>query len=985
MQITAKINTYYQRIIDLIIKLYHDDLSKAIPGHCMKITGLGLTELNFLWELIRERYNNINTFIVSDQASTDERFITATKLIELRNKQDAPLLVLIPSNSRTSAEDSYGNATFKEISLEGIEDKLKNQLTNDIPSEYSATLKSEILGYSNLFQIDSVNVINYLLSLEEKGYSKESIGNQLYFLGLLPDSDLLNKSDKIRARLNFNSKSISLLSSFYKPLYDRITELPLEPNTLQKELVRFIKAENNARSAYDICHLIYNKYSHLNFSNWQIPDLNFSHIKLYVNEINSSDLLIEEGIQILKAKKNSTSKVRVRFTMSQDPKDISDLAYFKIILMAVNGGAGEEIKILRKVKNSASNRAYRDVTVDLNANIIEEGSYFFKVWAEDAHGNILNNNDDFKEPRIQAAWEEGKANDSSILKETFDYKLTCDTDDFDYVVEENPEREENQRKDKLNNVLQAFFKLRIEKLKSGMEPDIPMPSETSNRWITELSKHTSTFHINYSDRHNYQINLSSKLRIIENIILKNEDHFGYVKTTLRSNSSAVGFENIRFVISEVSSIVPKEILTLRSEIFGKIKQSNKANNGVLETADIFNFTDIVRLYLKKISDWITSLQKQILEETEGVEKFNIQDLLVEIQMLDLVKVKTKLPDGKPTEAFLLSPLHPLRLAWWVQLIDVFTEWEERTHDYQGYKDAWFKGLSALFEGQLTPENNPLILVEPNTFKAFHYSGELAYGWGLYLNVLAEESKNGMTSVSRQMKHYFRQQFNITKENYVETEVSQALVVRHIKNYLIQHPYTDKLIINLFNAGDAGIFADSLVELEKEISFQNIKYEIRIFKGDDKIIEHGEALRTLINPESNISEEAEAFSQPSANRLFPKLRFSINSISDYLKSPAQYSAHLSFLISPFPITVELIKPYKQDRNFYLNGLIVSPTIAVDDSGNEIKWNRYIQGNEILPDYYGSGTIGVNLFDHLQTFVAGALASRFTSQYLLLNFV
>jgi DNA phosphorothioation-dependent restriction protein DptH len=41
MQMTTQINTYYQRIIDLILDLYHDDLSKAIPGHCMKITGLG--------------------------------------------------------------------------------------------------------------------------------------------------------------------------------------------------------------------------------------------------------------------------------------------------------------------------------------------------------------------------------------------------------------------------------------------------------------------------------------------------------------------------------------------------------------------------------------------------------------------------------------------------------------------------------------------------------------------------------------------------------------------------------------------------------------------------------------------------------------------------------------------------------------------------------------------------------------------------------
>ncbi|WP_228780256.1 methylation-associated defense system ATP-binding protein MAD8 [Aquiflexum lacus] len=943
----------------------------------MKITGLGLTELEFLWELIQEKYNNINTYIVSDDSATDEKFITATKLIEFRNKQDAPLLVLIPSNSRTSAEDSYGNATFKEISLEGIEQRLKEQLIRNIPSEYVTILKNEIFGNLNLNQIETVNVIDYLLSLEEKGYSMEAIGNQLYLLELIPDSALLSNKDKIRSRLNFNSKSIELLSSFNKPLYDRIAELPLEPNTLQKELVTFVKTENNARNLSEICNLIHRNYPNLNFANWQIPNLDFSHIKLYAEDIKSPDFSVEEGKQVLKAKENSTSKVRVRFTMSQNPKDIPGLAHFKIILMAVNVGSGEEIQILRKVKNSTSNRPYRDVTVDLNPNIMEEGSYFFKVLAEDEHGNILNNNDDFKETKIQSKWEDVKSNDNSILKSSFDFKLTCDTDDFDYVVEENPEREESQRKDKLNNVLQAFFKFRIEKLKSGMQIEYPEPSETSNIWISELTKHTSTYHINYSERHNYQVNISSKLRAIEDILLKNSDHLGYVKTTLRNNSSALGFEKIEFFKSEVSSIVPKEILSLRTEIFKKIQNSNASQNGVLETADIFNFVDSFRTYIEIISNWTASLKKQILEEDiKDDEKSSIQDLLVEVQMLDLVKVKTKLPDGKSAEAFLLSPLHPLRLAWWVQLIDVFTDWEKKTHDYQGYKDAWFKGLSNLFEGQLTPENNPLVLVEPGTFKAFHYSGELAYGWGLYLNVLSEESNNGMTSVSRQMKHYFRQLFNITKENYVETEVSQNLIVRHIRNYLVQHPYTDKLIINLFNAGDAGVFADSLVELEKETSFQNIKYEVRIFKGDDKIIEHGEALRTLINPESNISEEAESFSQPSANRLFPKLRFSINSISNYLKSPAQYSAHLSFLISPFPITVQLVKPYKQDRNFYLNGLIVSPTIAVNDSGHEIKWNRYIQGNEIIPNYSGSGSIGVNLFDHIQTFIAGALASKFT---------
>ena len=202
------------------------------------------------------------------------------------------------------------------------------------------------------------------------------------------------------------------------------------------------------------------------------------------------------------------------------------------------------------------------------------------------------------------------------------------------------------------------------------------------------------------------------------------------------------------------------------------------------------------------------------------------------------------------------------------------------------------------------------------------------------------------------------------------------MIRHIKNYLLQHPYTDKLIINLINAGDASVFADSFVELEKEPTFKNIKYEVRIFKGNDRIIEHGSGLKNLLNPEYNISEEAEAFSHPSVNRLFPKLRFSINTISDYLKDPARFTAHLSFQISPFPVKIELIRPVADNRNFYLNGVITDSSVLIDENRHEIKWNRFIQGNTLPIKYDGIGAQAVQLFENLQTFISSALASKYT---------
>tara|TARA_R110002096_G_scaffold282150_2_gene476160 strand:+ start:13915 stop:19341 length:5427 start_codon:yes stop_codon:yes gene_type:complete len=973
---TVNINIYYQKIINLILELHRPDFENASAGHCMKITGLGVLELEYLWDIIRDEHKHLDLHIISEVEKSDDRYITATKLIELRNKQDKPLLILIPSNSRTAAEDSYGNATFKEISLEGIENELVGALIDEIPDDVYDIISTDIINY-----LDPSNseIIDYLIAIAEDKYDVDSIGNNLYHLSLIPDNILLNQREKIRSRLNFNRESVELLSAFNKPLYDRIADLRLENDSIQKDIVDFLKKEKDAKNAKDICESINAGYSNLNFSNWPIPDLDFTHIKLITDEIKSTDLKVEEGTNVLFAQEGKIAKLKVRFRTNPNPKDIKDLKFFRIILMAVDGSNGEEISVLRKVKNSNSNRPYRDVTLELNPNIIEEGSYFIKVLAEDEHGNMLNADDEFRDSKIQKAWEQAKKDNSDTHKNSFPYKLTCDSDDFDYVIEDVIDRDEHQRKDKLNNVLQAFLKYRIDALKNDEEYHIPEPSETSNIWINDgKEKHSSTFHINYSDKHNYQINISTKLRQIENKFLENADSLGYVKSQMKSNKLAIGFEILEFVKSEVNEIAPKSLLKQRKEVFDAIINSNENGDGIFETANLFVHKEAIKKYVESYAKWTSKLKTQLeSDEIDLEEKTKFKEFLIELQMIDVSRVKSKLPDGSKVEALLISPLHPLRLAWTIQLIEVFEDWERKTKEFSGHKEAWSQHLEDLFIGNLSPENNQLVLIEPSSQKAYNYSGELSFGWGLYLSTISQESKNGMTSISRQLQHYLRLLFNITKDNYVETDLSLKLVIRHIKNYLAQHPYIDKLVVNLFNAGDAEVFSNAFVELEKEKAFENINYEVRIFKGNDKIIEHGESLKALINPESNISEEAEAFSQPSRNRLFPKLRFSINNITDFLRDPSSYTSHLSFLISPFPISIELIKPSIEDRNFYLNGLITDSSVLVDENGSQIKWNRFIQGNKLPIKYDSTGANGIKLFENIQSFVSSALVSKFTT--------
>lgn len=191
---------------------------------------------------------------------------------------------------------------------------------------------------------------------------------------------------------------------------------------------------------------------------------------------------------------------------------------------------------------------------------------------------------------------------------------------------------------------------------------------------------------------------------------------------------------------------------------------------------------------------------------------------------------------------------------------------------------------------------------------------------------------------------------------------------------MSHPYTDKLVINLFNAGDAAVFAQALIELEKIGLGLDLTYEIRLFT-DDNMLQSGEAFKELLDPEGygRTAVEAEVFSQASANRLFPKLRFSLNKISDFIDDHDKYQAHLSFLVNPFAVHTELVRPDELSRSFYLNGTICRDVVNAAKEGKSFVWNRYYS-NKTLPNPVSeSANMEVSLFARLQEATGKLLSS------------
>lgn len=952
---------YYNKFLALFVEEYKYELMQEAPGYCMKVTGLSLEKLEQLYPLIKELNPSLELYILSENQSGD-RYITPTKLIELRNDLNITLLVLIPVNSRTSAEDSYGDATFKELSILPIDSRILDSISSEIPEQFKPIIE-EIFVYLK-DKINLATAIQYLLYYELNEYTKESIGNGIYLFGLIPDRDLAENIGVIRKRLAFNVICSESLFDFSVSVSERIIKLPIPLDTLQKNIASFLQMETGCKTKHELSYNILEKYPELNFADWQIPlDPSSNNLTVSAEILPSKDMVEnkEDGGFSLSIQSGKKVKLKLRIFTDPIPRESKDLKNFRIILMNVDGmySIGE----VKKVKVTDGIKAYRDITFEIADGQYEDGSYFFHVVAEDEHGTILNQDDSFRQESVQEQWEIAKKNDAELTKSQFqmEYRvlLTSDTESFYLkLTDEDPELVET-RKAKIDNRLEAYFHYRIEKIRNNKDLDNPEPRRAE--WI-EGNLLSSIFHIQYNTSHNYQIILSRKLVDIERSLLQHNDSIGYLSVQLSANPTDHQLQSCQFTSADDNDklVFSQPLKEKRIELFKAIQESAPESTGVIETFDIFNHIQLVKDYLCEYKNWLTEVMKSSSDS-------HIKNTL---QQLDIVSLSVEMPDASYSSLKLITPLHPLRLTWLVNLFDLFQNWEKQSYEVISYQKTWWKNLENLFYGDLVPDVAPLVLVDSHKTNYYQYIGELTYGWGIYADP-SNHTNDSFVNIHRQIKSYLASILNIAKEKRIDSDISLSLVLRHLKNYIVQHPYTDKLVINIFNPGDAAVFARAMIELEQ--SGCDLQYEIRLFT-EDKLILPGDALRDLINPETQISENAESFSQAAENRLFPKLRFSVNDVTDFLKNSSSYQAHITFLVNPFSSETDLIRPEEEEQSFYLNGTITNPVIEITEKENEFTWSRYISDAPLKIPVNSEANIIVDLFALFQTCISESLSAN-----------
>lgn len=973
---------YYNRFLSHVIESYKTDLLQAQPGHCLKITGLALPELQTLIGNIRMVNPNMLVYILSDDLKGPD-YISATKLIELRNTATAPLLMLIPAGSRTSAEDSYGDATFRNLNVAELQGSFLDKLIDEIPDDKKGYWLA-LLPLINELKIPHELVVNYLLYVDDGHYEPEVWGDGLFLLGMLPDEKLFDDDKNVRWRFCFNHNICSELSDFSDPPADRVRRLPIKPQTIQKELVDFFYKEKNINTRNDIFYRIHDKYTHLNFAKWPLTteSVQTEDVTVFAEVIPGKDrekelVQTNEFGLVLNMLPNKKAKIKLTVASVPAPKDCPDLISFQILIVNRDNYVGT---VIRKFKLTTNRNKSRTITVNVPYKSLESGNYFLAVHALNPDDLVLDTDNPFKSEEEERRWQEAQKADSTLTRDNFRLQnpqtympFTNETSTFfvNIVDPDDPdsndligeEDESGKKWNRANCYLQGYIRHRINHMKDEEPTEVKeRPEEEkkdSSTWIE--GPLNDVFHFDFGFSEAFQIQLPKKLIFLEQVFLKHKDYLGQVHAKVGANPTDVKLKEADFTPLNPDIVIPDSLRESRQTLFSLISESASNGTGVSATFDLATNIGPLKQYITDYANWLRELGEQEMPEPKALEVQNIDTVLLDVEK----------PDGSSCTVRLLTPLHPIRLAWQVNLLELFEDWEQKTKEHKPYQKDWFRNLENLFKanGGLPLNAAPLIMAESAMNEPFQYVGELTYGWGFFAKQSIEEG-NAFASELRQLLDYTATLMNVSREKRVDTDVSPLLVRNHIVNYAKAHPYTDKLVINLFNPGDALVFAATMLNLER--NGLSLDYEIRLFTDDD-LMQPGAALNELLNPESSIADEAEAFAQASQNRLFPKLRFSRNKIKDFLANRNKYQAHISFLINPFPVQTELVRQDELSRSFYVNGLVCNNVVTQTTDGKTHVWHRYYSEKNLLQSITGFAEVSTGMFTNLQRMTAKVMSS------------
>ncbi len=987
-----------ERVHEELSAVVHEVISARLhesrPGHCLRVSSLQESVMRELCARLRDEFANTEVVLLLGpwQPASAPYDVTATRLVELRNEGTRPLLVFVPPGIKTAAEDSFGVSTFAEIDLRAAPRRLRTLLRNRLPAECQSLTDRAIqyLGETERLISDDDVVRYYLAMLESPRFEGldasehlEAAGAAIYQLHLLPDRGLFTAPDRIKQRLGRNVEVLSTIVDSTSPLLGRIHQLKLKRNTIQADLYGFLR--HRALGAVEqwgeeiACDAA---WEHLAFDRWEFEgETTRDRVRLYVDELDLPARNLDAPIgpdnpRYLDVKR--TSRIRLKWDTDPKPASVDGLAHFRIEIVSsdTEGGAiAWESGNIGVGKSAGSTRTrtlkvadFRDQFSDADA----DGLYFFRVRAYSESGDILNEEDAEADPRILR----DPANPAG--------KRQYESEDVWFWVEEgDPPPADSTRNVTVQSFLEAQLLTRLAAVDRGDDPfsESLRPQPDRTRWaVAKGTRSEATFNIVFDSQSRYTLTVSNRLRSIESETLRHPENLG--RWRLNFSQGEQGMLDAVAVERPFNAPerVPEAFLRARRVVFQAIQGGT--DDRLTSTVDLHAIADKVLAYADAYAAWLRQAEDdfagQAIREEGGRKRSDA--LFLDLDLLEVLMPGEGLDSDR---VYLMSPTHPLRMLWHLQTFNLVSSWLAEAQKGDQPSVLLNSQIRTYLRHGLLPANLPPVLRPTHA----GYSEGLSHFyvehtpvtpfWGLYLREDAQDT--------RTLEARVRTLLGVSRAVAVSGAVGGDVLAQSITRYLVQHPYVHQLKVNVFNPGDAGLIVDAILEVERarlKARLPGLRYELRLFTRGERLDDVGAAVADLLDPERQVSAEADAFSVASDSLLYPKLHYSRGPLHDFEQRPEAYEAHISVLHELFGIDVALRKQ-EEGRSSFVHGLVQDQVTffpagdgqAADLSLLEYAWYRQLVPSacrELPGDTAGHSARIANLLSRLAVLQASVAA-------------
>ncbi|MEH2379310.1 MAG: ATP-binding protein [Nostoc sp.] len=946
-----------QALESLLLPLLRNILATRSKGHCIRVADLDSHLMMVLTRSLRREVPEAQVFILNgNRQNTDnlDLYISSTKLIELRNPLPdgslrPPLLIFLPSNLQTNAEDSFNVASFEEISLADVYQQLVQKLIQQVPTPLQGYVK-EILRYltqEKWHWANAVKQARFLQTAVINGIAGDTLGAALYELGLVPDFHLFDEPTTTTFKIRKNLESMKKLTlNFDKSILGRVLDLELADKSVQNRLNECL-VEVGVEDPY-----LWTKQVVLNRKNWDISfdkwkfqeEVSPDKISIEVLDIGLSFVKEDEtnqslqsliGQQVLVPKEQK--KFKVEFKVDPHPQQIEGLDHFTVQIMTQDGCT---VGGTKKVKALSTKKANKSATLDkLDKFEFDEGWHFVRILPWTANGDPIP----LAEPDNSSSITQLKPYESELFYVLPNAEIDAEPPEIKFSEEISLEH--------------AKLRLQFKAIAEGRDPNVVTLKDVV--WAEKSSKTRSAtqeaLEVKFGRDGKFRIPIAQCLKDLELAILTSPQ--SPVGWKLQVKMGQVGSPSTD-IIDFPKSAVASSFLSTRADYFADILSGDK--NLISQAVNFIALKDVAYEYAAAYRELLVDLCRKV-EKSNASDWQSLRDLK-NVLLVDTVRLEITDFRGQTREAILLGATHPLRALWLTTWSQIAQSWVAAAYNGQekyvgSARDGILQGFLPLNVPPTLPLTDGRVFITVDNINPF---------WSLYAPSTEENTRGLLGEVCAAL--------GLT-EPTIGAAVNADVLASRIESYLAQNPYIRTLSINAFNSGRATVLADALILLQKREAFRDLRYDIRLFVPDPEAPGVGEAIEQLLTPISTItSEVVDAFSTSSGNYLFPKLNLAVHSVNDFRnpESKNKYQAHISILVDLFPAKeIGSAPPFRSKEIASLHGLVQDFVVEFQDNESGTFWRRQPRHGEAR-SVVGAENL-IDLLAELPKIMSGATAT------------